>query len=201
MAVALWARAALRLPVVAFAWYYLSHGVAMEGRSTRFPDGTSDLWLLYSALEGDGLLWQTLPVRFAWSGAMTAWVVGYPALTVLYATLGLLVLRGTRGANRAATMLMWLGLGAYGLGLVLVGFFATHGGLPSGANAGVYPYFGQHLVEAYWWLLLPSAVALLAVTVASLVLGRSASTRRRVTRAPQGPESAGPRPSIIGKTG
>jgi multisubunit Na+/H+ antiporter MnhB subunit len=182
MATALWVRAALRLPVAAFACYFLSHGVLMEGRSPEFPDGTGTLWELYSVLEGDSLVWQLLGVRFGPGGAMTAWVVGYPAVTALYAALGLLVLRGSRGVDRAVRLLMWLGLCTYGLALALAGILATHGfdSLLS-ANAGVYPYFGQRLVEAYRWLLLPWAVTLLAVTVTVLLLGRSASTWRRAT--------------------
>ena len=114
---------------------------------------------------------------------MTAWVVGYPAVTVLYAALGLLVLRGNRGAHRAVRMLMWLGLVAYSLALAVAGISATHGPQSMlSANAGVYPYFGQGLVETYRWTLLPWALALLAVTVTILVLGRSASAWRQATR-------------------
>ena len=174
-AVSLWVRAALRLPVLFFAGYFLSRGIRMDQRSAEFPDGSSMLWWLYSVPEADSAAWQLvgLPIRDAtrW-GAMTVWVFGYPAVTALYVVLGALLWWGNRPlAYRTVKVLMWLGVCVHGLTLPIVGMGAVWA-VNSGANAPTYTYLGQRLVESYGWLLLPWAVAVLAATVAVLVFLR-----------------------------
>lgn len=180
-AIGLWVRAALRLPVLFFVWFYVSRGIDM-GRSPDFPDGASFVWFFYTMSEADNFL--MVPVGLlvdagiGWT-RMESWLVGYSVVTVCYVIVGLLVLRGSRFVRRvyrAGLVYMVLSFCVHVLTLIVVVPGAVDA-VRTGENAPVYPYTGATLVHAYEWLLLPWALALPAVTVAVVLLLRTSTAR------------------------
>lgn len=181
-AVGLWIRATLRLPLVVFASFYLSRGIAIAERSTDFPDGAFFTWLYYVSSEADNVV--SLPV--AWlvsagtgSGWAVPWLVAYSTVTVGYLIGGLLVWRGSRSARRLHRVglgYLVISVGVHALTLIAVVPGAVDA-VRTGENAPIHPYPGVALVHAYEWLLLPWALALPVLTVVIIAALRADSTR------------------------
>jgi hypothetical protein len=177
----LWIRAALRVPVLVFVGFYVSHGIAMQ-RSGDFPDGAFFMWLYYTVSEVENVL--TVPLGWltdaatGWPG-MTSWLVAYSAGTAGYLAAGGLVWRGRRlhvAAYRTATSYLMLTTVVQILTLIIVVPGAVDA-VRTGENAPVHPYTGMTVVHAYEWLLLPWSLALAAVSVATVALLRTRSVR------------------------
>lgn len=178
----LWLRAALRLVVLVLAGFYLSRDIAVGDRSVDFPDGAFFVWFYYLLSEVDNLL----GVPAGWLGAAltgsawtSAWLAVYCAMTVCYVGWGALVWRGGtlyRRTYRVSVAYLALSVCTHVLALIAVAPGAADA-VRTGENAPISPYPGMALVQTYERLLLPWALALPALTVAVLVLLRTATAR------------------------
>jgi hypothetical protein len=183
---ALWLRAALRLPLFAFAVFYLAHGVELGQRSPRFPDGAAFMWLLYHLPEIDTVAWmaggylmELFRADYSGPAWMVVWLIAYAALSAGYAVVGLLVWRGSRLLRRhyqgcVAYLMLEAGLRVVSLVVVVPGALSALG---SGENAGRDDYFGKPVVHLYEGFLLPWVLTLSVATVAVVVLLRTDSAR------------------------
>jgi hypothetical protein len=182
IALGLWARAALRLPLMIFLLYYLAHGVEIAQRSGEFPDGATLIWLLYALSEPDNYLWvplATLVDGHLGAGGMTTWLIGYLVMTVGYVVAGFLVWRGSPVVRRGYRAgVVGLGLGAVFHLLTLIAVVpGALDAVRTGENAPGDHYPGEEFIHAYEWILLPWAIALTAVAVALPLLLRTSSGR------------------------
>ena len=181
-AVAFWARAALRLPLVVYVGFYVAHGIEIGRRSTHYPDGAFFVSLYYGAADVDNLVWLTLGCLATPLGGQPAglatWLVGYLAVTTGYAYAGLLLWRGrpvpAGRRPRAVRVCLAVGAGWAVLSLLVIVPGALDA-VRTGENAPLPDYTGRAFIHAYEWMLLPWAVVLAAVAVAVAVLFRRAT--------------------------